>query len=143
MTKVLFKRLHEKAEIPTYAHESDAGLDLHCIEGFTLKYGEVKLVNVGFSMALEPGFEAQIRPRSGNALKKHVTVLNSPGTVDASYRGEVGVLLHCVNKKGTAFNAGDRIAQMVICPIEHAMVEEVDELPETLRGSGGFGSSGN
>jgi len=131
-------------EMPGYATEHAAGMDLRAAiaEEIVLAPGERCLIPAGFAMALPEGFEAQVRPRSGWALKHGVTVLNSPGTIDADYRGEVGVIL--INHGDTPFHIGrgDRIAQMVIAPVSRAMWREVDELPDSVRGEGGFGSSG-
>jgi dUTP pyrophosphatase len=143
------KKLAPNAVIPSYAHgpDEDAGFDLRAIQPAILKPLVPTLVKTGLSIALPPGFEAQIRPRSGLALKHGITVLNSPGTVDPGYRGEIGVILLWtgVNRGPGAeiiINEGDRIAQMVVAryePIEFAVEEE---LAETARGAGGFGSSG-
>lgn len=132
--------------IPAYASTSAAGADLRAAlpegETLTLKSGERKLVPTGLSIALQEGWEAQIRPRSGLAFKNGVTVLNAPGTIDADYRGEIKVLL--INHSGEDFviNRGDRIAQMIIAPSPQAIFTVTDTLPETVRGSGGFGSTG-
>jgi len=130
---------------PTYATDLSAGMDLRANlpEGpVTLKPGERRLVPTGLHIALPRGFEAQVRPRSGLAYKKGVTVLNSPGTIDADYRGDVGVIL--INHSDQDFEVvdGERIAQMVIARYEHVQWEEVSVLDETDRGAGGFGSTG-
>ncbi|MDX8410533.1 MAG: dUTP diphosphatase [Mariprofundaceae bacterium] len=131
-------------EMPGYATEHAAGMDLRAAirEEIVLAPGERCLIPAGFAMALPEGFEAQVRPRSGWALKHGITVLNSPGTIDADYRGEVGVIL--INHGDTPFHIsrGDRIAQMVIAPVSRSMWREVDELTDSVRGEGGFGSSG-
>lgn len=141
--KVLFKKLDKRAVIPTYAHPGDAGMDLHCLYGFELAPGERLLVQTGLGIALEEGFEAQVRPRSGNALKKGVTVLNAPGTIDSGYRGEVCALVINHGLEVASFEPGDRVAQLVVAPIVRAEVEVVEELPENIRGARGFGSTGN
>ena len=104
--------------------------------------GEKALVSTGFSIAIPEGYEVQIRPRSGLAAKKNITVLNTPGTIDADYRGEIKVILINLGKEKFIIKNGERIAQMVVCPIVQAELEEVKELPKTVRGSGGFGSTG-
>jgi dUTP pyrophosphatase len=131
-------------EIPHYQSEHAAGMDLHAAvkEPVTLEPGESKLIPTGISIALPHGFEAQIRPRSGLALKNQISIVNTPGTVDADYRGEIGVILINHGKKLFVINRNDRIAQMVISKVEHADILEVKELDETTRGSGGFGSTG-
>lgn len=119
-----------------------AGVDLRAIAPGHLLPGERKLVKTGVFIALPAGYEAQVRPRSGLALKHGVTVLNTPGTIDADYRGEIGVLL--INHGDTIFNfnSGDRIAQLVVAPVTYPLWIEVDELPSSERGAGGFGSTG-
>ncbi len=144
--KLEFKRLDHGRDLPLPAYQSDlaAGLDLLAAvdDGLTLQPGSRALVPTGLAMALPAGFEAQVRPRSGLAAKHGVTVLNTPGTIDADYRGEVKVIL--INLGDTAFkiSRGDRIAQMVIAPVLQAEIEEVEILSETSRGAGGFGSTG-
>ena len=134
----------EGLELPAYETAGSAGLDLRAAVGgaVTLEPGARMLVPTGLSVALPAGYEAQIRPRSGLALKSGITCLNTPGTVDADYRGEVGVIL--INHGADPFEIkrGDRIAQMVIAPVTQAQLVEVDELDKTTRGVGGFGSSG-
>ncbi len=131
-------------ELPAYESELAAGMDLQAAIGDTLVIapGERALVPTGLAIALPPGFEAQVRPRSGLALKQGITVVNTPGTIDADYRGEVGVIL--INHGDTPFTVerGMRIAQMVVAPVTQAVWHEVEELPDSARGSGGFGSTG-
>ena len=136
-------KLSPDAILPKYAHgpESDAGMDLCALEGCTLEPGVPKAVPTGISIELPPGFEAQIRPRSGLALKHAVTVANAPGTIDPSYRGEVKVILINLGHQPYEIQKGDRIAQMVIARYEAIEWLEGD-LSETTRGAGGFGSSG-
>jgi dUTP pyrophosphatase len=131
-------------KLPEYATSMSAGFDLRAnLEGpVTLKAGDRMLIGTGLFIALEPGYEAQVRPRSGLALKKGITVLNAPGTVDADYRGEVGVILYNASKEDFVIEPGERIAQMVIAKYEQIYWEEVDNLNETERGDGGFGHSG-
>lgn len=143
---IYFKRLPHLKDLPLPSYESKfaAGMDLRAAlsEPLSLKKGERKLVPTGLQMALPEGYEAQIRPRSGLAWRNGITMLNSPGTIDSDYRGEVKVL--AINHGDEAFviNHGDRIAQMVIAPMQQCDVNEVEELPESLRGDGGFGSTG-
>lgn len=135
-------KLNESAIIPRYAHPGDAGLDLFAIEEQLILPGETKLVKTGIAIVLPPGTEAQIRPRSGLALKHSITILNSPGTVDAGYRGEVGII--SINHGKNAFQIVPRmkIAQMVIAPIIRVKVIVVNELDPGYRGKEGFGSTG-
>lgn len=128
--------------LPAYATAGSAGLDLRAAEAFTLKPGARALVPTGIAIALPKGFEAQVRPRSGLAVKHGVTVLNAPGTIDADYRGEIKVPIINHGTEDFVIARGDRIAQMVIAPVTVATLTEVDRLEETERGSGGFGSSG-
>lgn len=130
--------------IPEYATELSAGMDLRAnIETpLTLPPHERALIGTGLYIALPPGYEAQVRPRSGLALKKGITVLNAPGTVDADYRGEVGVILYNASHEPFVIEPGERIAQMVIAKYEQIQFEQVDTLDETERGAGGFGHSG-
>jgi dUTP pyrophosphatase len=139
---VRFKKLTEDAQIPEYQSKSAAGMDLRSIEVCGLLAGEVKIVSTGFAMALPEGYEAQIRPRSGLAAKYGVTVLNSPGTIDSDYRGEVKVILINHGKRQFNILPGDRIAQMVIAKCAQPACVVVTSLDETGRGSGGFGSTG-
>jgi dUTP pyrophosphatase len=140
--KIKLLKLSDRAILPSYAHTDDAGLDLFSIEDQMLLPGETKLIHTGIAIALPPQTEAQIRPRSGLALKHSITVLNTPGTIDAGYRGEIGVIL--INHGQTPFQIeqGMKIAQMVVMPIVRVEIEAVDRLEDTLRGSGGFGSTG-
>ena len=144
--RVALKRLPEGDGLPAPAYMSEfaAGADLCAAvrEELTLLPGARALVPTGFSIALPPGFEAQIRPRSGLALKHGVTILNAPGTIDADYRGPVQVLLANLGAEPVSVRRGDRIAQMVVAPVSHAAFDEVEELPQTARGEGGFGSTG-
>lgn len=138
-----FKRVHPDAILPVYAHPSDAGMDIRSVEDLTIGPGKRALVKTGLVMILPPNYEAQVRPRSGLALKKGVTVLNTPGTIDAGYRGEVGVILANFGDEDFAVAKGDKIAQVVIAPVtQPERIEEVQEIDETDRGAGGFGSTG-
>jgi len=140
--KLKIKKLHNDAIIPAYQSELAAGFDLHAIEDYVLKKGERKLIKTGLAFEIEPDYEVQIRPRSGLAFKYGITVLNSPGTIDADYRGEIMVLLINLGKEDFEIKKGERIAQAVISPVIQAEFVEVDELSDTKRGKGGFGSTG-
>lgn len=129
-------------ELPAYATSGSAGLDLRAAEATTLKSGARCLMPTGVAIALPPNHEAQVRPRSGLAVKHGVTVLNSPGTIDADYRGEIKVPLINHGAEDFIIQRGDRIAQLVIAEVTKAKLVEVSTLDETARGSGGFGSSG-
>jgi dUTP pyrophosphatase len=135
-------KLDKSAIIPKYEHPNDAGLDLFSIEEVEIPAGESRLIHTGISIELPEGTEAQIRPKSGLALKHQITVLNTPGTVDAGYRGEVGVILINHGKSPFKVEIGMKVAQMVITPVIQVEVEEVDSLSSTSRGTGGFGSTG-
>ena len=139
--KVINKSKHD---LPKYQTELSAGMDLYANidEPITLKPLERTLVKTGLFISLPEGYEAQVRPRSGLAFKNGITVLNTPGTIDADYRGEIGVILVNLSSQDFTINDGDRIAQMVIAKHETAIWEEVENLDETNRGEGGFGSSG-
>ena len=128
--------------MPTYAHPGDAGMDVRSIEELTLDPGARALVHTGLVFQLPPDAEAQVRPRSGLALKHGVTVLNSPGTIDAGYRGEVGVILVNLGQQPFRIEKGMKIAQVVVSRVEQAEIVDVQETDETDRGSGGFGSTG-
>lgn len=136
------KKLVPEALLPRYAHPGDAGMDLFALEPCTLAPGSSAMVRTGIAIELPPSTEAQVRPRSGLAAKHQVTVLNTPGTIDEGYRGEVCVIL--INHGRTPFQVdkGMKIAQMVIKPVISADVQEVQELSDTRRGTGGFGSTG-
>lgn len=140
--KLKIKRLSDAAVIPQYAHPGDAGLDLVSIEAQTILPGESRLIRTGIAIELPEHTEAQVRPRSGLALKHQITVLNTPGTIDAGYRGEVCVIL--INHGTQAFQVepGMRIAQMVITSFIRVTVEPVEALEDTMRSAGGFGSTG-
>jgi len=137
-----FKRLVPEAVLPAYAHPSDAGMDLHSVDELTIAPGARALVHTGLAVLLPPMYEAQVRPRSGLALKSGVTVLNTPGTIDSGYRGEVGVILANFGDAPFHVKRGDKIAQMVIAPVTQPTIAESDVIDETDRGAGGFGSTG-
>lgn len=141
--RVLIQRLDSGLPLPQYAKAGDAGADLYAREDFTLEPGMRKLIPTGISIALPPGYVALVHPRSGLALKHGISMVNTPGTIDAAYRGEIGVILinHDLNETFSA-KRGDRIAQLVIQKVEAAEFVEVEQLPGTSRGSGGFGHTG-
>ena len=139
--KVNFKRLLDTAVLPQYQTPGASGMDLHAAQEFILNKGQIRLVSTGWALELPPGMEGQIRPRSSMALKG-VTVINSPGTIDADYRGEVKVALINLSSDSVSIKVGDRIAQLVVCPILKAEIDIVSELSDTQRGNGGFGSTG-
>ena len=136
------KILHPDAKLPNYAHIGDAGMDIYSIVDYILQPTEAKLIGTGISVELPYGYEMQIRPKSGIAAKSGVTVLNTPGTIDAGYRGEVGVILINHSKKPYEIKKGEKIAQAVFKKFEIAELEVVEELSDTSRGEGGFGSTG-
>jgi dUTP pyrophosphatase len=140
--EVKIKRIHSDAKLPLQANIGDAGMDLYSIDNDIIPTGEAKLIRTGLQIELPKGTEAQIRPRSGLALKHSVTVLNSPGTIDEGYRGEIGVILMNHGKEPFVVEKTMRIAQMVIQFVPSIQVTEVKELSETVRGTSGFGSSG-
>jgi|TARA_B110001452_G_C15035015_1_gene361563 dUTP pyrophosphatase len=144
MTKILIRRLSKNVSIPKYETSGSSGMDLaaHINGNINLKPGKSVIIPTGLSVAIPKNFEIQIRPRSGLAAKKKVSVLNTPGTIDADYRGEIKVILINLGEEIFVIENGLRIAQMVVCPIIQAQLEEVDELSDTLRGKGGFGSTG-
>ena len=144
MVKVLIKKLNQKAIIPSYKTSGSSGLDLTALIDSEIIIPSKKsaLISTGLSIAIPDDTEVQIRPRSGLAAKSNITVLNTPGTIDSDYRGELKIILFNHGDKEFVVNNGDRIAQMVLMPILKIEFEEVDNLPKTIRGSGGFGSTG-
>mgnify|MGYP006303393401 CR=1 FL=1 len=140
---VLIKRLDPELPIPAYSKEGDAGADIVSAIDFSLNPGERKLVPTGMAIAMPIGYVCLVHPRSGLAVKHGVSIVNTPGTVDAGYRGELQVILINTDlKEAVSFKRGDRIAQLVFQKVERAEFEEVSELPESMRGDGGFGSTG-
>ena len=142
--KIYVQKTSEKTAFPSYMTPGSSGLDLRASieEPMTLEPFERKLISTGLKLAIPQGYEGQVRPRSGLALKHGITTLNSPGTIDSDYRGEVKVLLINLGSAPVVINSGDRIAQLVIAPVVQAELEEVDELDDTSRGEGGFGHTG-
>jgi len=144
MTKIQIKKLSSEVLTPKYETPGSSGMDVaaYIRQDIIVNSGEKTLVPTGFSLSIPQGYEVQIRPRSGLAVKKGITVLNTPGTIDSDYRGEIKVVLINLGKDKFTVKNGERIAQLVVCPIERVSLEEVKELTETDRGLGGFGSTG-
>jgi dUTP pyrophosphatase len=142
--EVRVKRLNHGAglPLPDYASKGAAGMDVCAAESLLLRAGKRHAVATGFAFAIPDGYEVQVRPRSGLALKHGITCLNTPGTVDSDYRGEVKVILANLGEDDFQITKGDRIAQLVVSPVTHAAMVEVEEIDETARGAGGFGSTG-
>lgn len=139
--KVKFKRLHPDAKV-VQATKGSAGFDLVATEAIQVSPGDRAMVSTGLALEIPEGYEAQVRPRSGLAAKHGITVLNSPGTIDSDYRGEVKVILHNTGRFVYSVAAGDKVAQLVVQKVPFVVFEAVDELSSTERGAGGFGSSG-
>ena len=144
MVKLLIKKLDKKVITPEYKTKGSSGMDLmaNIKDAVFLKPGKSDIIPTGIAISIPVGYEIQIRPRSGLAAKKKITVLNAPGTIDADYRGEIKVILINLGNEEFKINPNDRIAQMVLCPVIKAELVEVDELQNTKRGEGGFGSTG-
>ena len=144
MVKVLIKKLSPEVELPSYKTSGASGMDLiACIKSsVTIKPKTSYLIPTGISIAFSEDYEVQIRPRSGLAAKNNITVLNTPGTIDSDYRGEIKVILFNHGNNDFLINNKDRIAQMILTPVIKMDLEETDDLPETIRGEGGFGSTG-
>ncbi len=144
MTKILIKRLSKDVSLPKYETTGSSGMDLAANITAKIKIGpgETVIIPTGIALSIPKGFEVQIRPRSGIAAKNSISVLNTPGTIDADYRGEIKVILINLSKNFFEVENGNRIAQMVVCPVVKAQLEEVNSLSDTDRGAGGFGSTG-
>ena len=144
MTKILIKRFSKEIPLPKYETSGSSGMDLaaNLKSEISIESGKTAIIPTGISLSIPKGFEIQIRPRSGLAAKNRVSVLNTPGTIDADYRGEIKVILINLGSETFIVEKGLRIAQMVVCPVVKAKFEEVTELNETKRGQGGFGSTG-
>jgi dUTP pyrophosphatase len=140
-----FKKLHPAASLPAYMSSLAAGLDVSaCLEqAVTLAPGARMLIPTGLAVAIESGYEIQVRPRSGLALHQGISLVNSPGTIDADYRGEIGVILINHGAEDFTISHGDRIAQLVVAPVAQARIAEVEELSTTVRGTGGYGHTGH
>jgi len=144
MVKVLIKKLNPEAKLPSYKTKGSSGMDLMALveDKIIVKPNSSELIPTGLSIAIPEDLEIQIRPRSGLAAKHSISVLNTPGTIDSDYRGELKIILYNHGNKDFIVNKDDRVAQMVLVPVLKVDFEEVEELPETVRGSGGFGSTG-
>jgi len=143
MVKLLIKKLHKNIILPEYKTDGSSGMDLMANVEQTVNIlpGEKKIISTGIMVAIPEQYEIQIRPRSGLAAKNGISVLNTPGTIDSDYRGEIKVILINFGKDIFQINKNDRIAQMIVCPIIKVELKEVESLPETVRGEGGFGST--
>ncbi len=143
MVKLLIKKLQKNIILPEYKTDGSSGMDLMANVEQTVKIlpGEKKIISTGIMVAIPEQYEIQIRPRSGLAAKNGISVLNTPGTIDSDYRGEIKVILINLGKDIFQINKNDRIAQMIVCPIIKVELKEVESLPETVRGEGGFGST--
>jgi|TARA_B100000795_G_scaffold260185_1_gene235806 dUTP pyrophosphatase len=144
VAKVLIKKLNSNVELPTYKTDGASGMDLMAfiVEPIKLMPNNSCLVPTGLSMAFSEDYEVQIRPRSGLAIKNNITVLNTPGTIDSDYRGEIKIILFNHGNKEFIINNKDRVAQMILVPVVKIKLEVTDSLPDTIRGKGGFGSTG-
>ena len=144
MIEILIKRLSKEVSLPKYETSGSSGMDLaaNIDAKITINPGKTVIIPTGLALSIPKGFEVQIRPRSGLAAKQKITVLNTPGTIDADYRGEIKVILINLGKESFIVERGLRIAQMVVCPVVQAQLKEVDDLSKTERGKGGFGSTG-
>ena len=144
MVKILVKKFDKNIKLPTYKTSGSSGMDLvaYIKNKITINPGKTAMVPTGIAVAVPKNYEIQIRPRSGLAAKKSISVLNTPGTIDSDYRGEIKIILINFSKKSFVIKSGDRVAQMVLCPVVKAKLLEVEKLPKTVRGKRGFGSTG-
>ena len=144
MTKILIKRLSKEVSLPKYETSGSSGMDLaaNIVSNVNIDPGRTAIIPTGLALSIPKGFEVQIRPRSGLAAKQKISVLNTPGTIDSDYRGEIKVILINLGQESFKVEKGLRIAQMVVCPIVQAKLKEVDDLNKTGRSKGGFGSTG-
>jgi len=144
MVKILVKKFDKNIKLPTYKTSGSSGMDLvaYIKNKMTINPGKTAIVPTGIAVAIPKNYEIQIRPRSGLAAKKGISVLNTPGTIDSDYRGEIKIILINLSKKSFVVKSGDRIAQMILCPVAKGRLKEVKNLPKTVRGKGGFGSTG-
>tara|TARA_B100000029_G_scaffold81604_1_gene72540 strand:- start:2739 stop:3176 length:438 start_codon:yes stop_codon:yes gene_type:complete len=144
MVKILVKKLNKNVELPEYKTSGSSGMDLAANnkKKITIYPNQIAVIPTGIVVAIPKNFEIQIRPRSGLAAKKGISVLNTPGTIDSDYRGEIKVILINLSKKSFVVNFGDRIAQMILCPVAKGKLKIVKKLPKSIRGRGGFGSTG-
>ena len=144
MVKILVKKFDKNIKLPTYKTSGSSGMDLvaYIKNKITINPSKIAIVPTGIAVAIPKNYEIQIRPRSGLAAKKGISVLNTPGTVDSDYRGEIIIILINLSKKSFVVKSGDRVAQMILCPVAKGKLQEVKNLPKTVRGKGGFGSTG-
>ena len=144
MVKILVKKFDKNIKLPTYKTSGSSGMDLmaHIKNKVIVGPGKTKIIPTGIAVAIPKNYEIQIRPRSGLAAKNGISVLNTPGTVDSDYRGEIKIILINLSKKPFVVKSGDRIAQMILCPVSKGRLREVKILPRTQRSKGGFGSTG-
>ena len=144
MVKILVKKFDKNIKLPAYKTSGSSGMDLvaHIKGKITIYPGKTAIIPTGIAVAIPKNYEIQIRPRSGLAAKKSISVLNTPGTVDSDYRGEIKIILINLSKKSFVVKSGDRVAQMILCPIAKCKLQEVKNLTKTVRGKGGFGSTG-
>ena len=144
MVKILVKKFDKNIKLPIYKTYGSSGMDLvaHIKNKITIKPGKTAIIPTGIAVAIPKNYEIQIRPRSGLAVSKGISVLNTPGTIDSDYRGEIKIILINLGKKSFDIKSGDRIAQIIVCPVSKAKFKEVKQLPKTTRGKGGFGSTG-
>ena len=144
MVKILFKKFDKNIKLPTYKTSGSSGVDLvaHTKYKIIINPGKTAMIPTGIAVAIPKNYEMQIRPRSGLAAKNGISVLNTPGTIDSDYRGEIKIILINLSKKTFIVKSGDRVAQMVLCPIAKSIFKQVINLPKTVRGKGGFGSTG-
>ena len=144
MVKILVKKFYKNIKLPVYKTSGSSGMDLvaYIKKKITINPSKIAIVPTGIAVAIPKNYEIQIRPRSGLAAKKGISVLNTPGTIDSDYRGEIKIILINLSKKSFVVKSGDRIAQMILCPVAKGKLKEVKNLPETIRGKKGFGSTG-
>ena len=144
MVKILVKKFDKNIKLPTYETPGSSGMDLvaYVKKRIIINPGKIAMIPTGIALAIPKNYEIQIRPRSGLAAKKSISVLNTPGTIDADYRGEIKIILINLGKKSFVVRSGDRIAQMILCPVAKIKLKEIKILPKTIRNKGGFGSTG-
>ena len=144
MVKILVKKFDKNIKLPTYKTSGSSGMDLvaYIKNKITIDPGKTVMIPTGIAVAIPKNYEIQIRPRSGLAAKKGISILNTPGTVDSDYRGEIKIILINLSKKSFMVKSGDRVAQMIVCPVVKGKLQEVKNLPKTVRGKEGFGSTG-
>ncbi len=144
MVKILVKKFDKNIKLPAYKTSGSSGMDVmaYIKNKIIINPGRTAIIPTGIAVTIPKKYEIQIRPRSGLAAKKGITVLNTPGTIDADYRGEVKIILINLSKKSFVVKSGDRVAQMILCPVVKGRLKEVENLPKTVRGKGGFGSTG-